>query len=154
MVRKQSQRTAMTNWPNRWMELAFHFASWSKDASRKVGAVIVSDDKRLLSIGYNGMPSGVNDDKPGRSERPEKYFWYEHAERNAIFTASSKGTKLEGSTMITTMFPCADCARAIIACGIKNVYSPAPKELGWEESHKVSLEMFNEAEVAVIFSND
>jgi dCMP deaminase len=141
-------------WYSRFLDLANLVASWSKDDPTKVGCVIADTDNKILSVGYNGFPKGINDDVKSRKERPQKYLWTEHAERNAIFTASSKGTKLEGSTMITTMFPCADCARAIIACGIKNVYSPAPKELGWEESHKVSLEMFNEAEVAVIFSND
>lgn len=139
----------MTNWQNRWMELAFHFAKWSKDTSRKVGAVIVSDDKRLLSIGYNGMPSGVNDDQAERSERPQKYYWYEHAERNAIYNAGRHGVSLIGSNMYCTLFPCAGCTRAIIQAGIKTVHAPKPdfKDEKYGQEWRAAVQMLKEAGV-------
>ena len=140
----------MTNWNDRWIELAFYFAKWSKDTSRKVGAVIVSDDKRLLSIGYNGMPSGVNYDQVARSKRPEKYFWYEHAERNAIYNAGRYGVSLIGSNMYCTLFPCAGCTRAIIQAGIKTLYAPKPnfKDEKYGQEWRASVQMLNEAGVA------
>jgi dCMP deaminase len=111
----------MNKWNNRFIELCNHISSWSKDASTKVGAVIVDSDKRILSIGYNGFPAGVDDDVETRHERPIKYMFTEHAERNAIFTASRIGVSLVDSTLYCNYFPCPDCARAIIQSGIKNV---------------------------------
>ena len=115
------------NWDDRFMGLARHVASWSKDRSTKVGAVIVDDRQRVLGLGYNGFPRGVNDDVEDRHERPAKYQWTEHAERNAIF--NSVGT-LDFCTIYIPWYPCADCARAIIQCGIKKVVAIRPEQVG------------------------
>lgn len=98
-------------WHKRFLRVAYETASWSKDTSTKVGAVIIGVDKKPKSFGYNGMPRDVNDDVPSRYERPEKYLFFEHAERNAIYNAD---VPLDGCTIYITHFPCADCARAII----------------------------------------
>lgn len=140
-------------WKHRWSQLAKTVASWSRDESTKVGAVIVDERNVVLSLGWNDIPRRVFEAKekvPERHVRPEKYFWYEHAERNAIYNAAANGTKLLGSTLFVTMHPCADCARGIIQSGIKKVIITDPyRTEGWEESIKRSLEMFREAEVQV-----
>lgn len=139
-------------WQERFVKLAEHIASWSKDNSTKVGAVIVDDTKRIVSTGYNGFPQGVNDDVISRHERPTKYLYFEHAERNAIFTAGRNGVSLQNTTLICTMFPCADCSRAIIQSGIKTVISPKPSEERWSDSHEAALAMLTEAKVEVILT--
>ena len=139
-----------TGWCKRWLELTDLVASWSKDKSTKVGCVIVDDRNVVLSLGWNGLPRGLKDNIPERDERPEKYFWYEHAERNAIHNAAATGRSLEGSTLYCNLFPCADCARAIIQSGIKQVVissNTLPEK--WLDSAIVSEAMFEEAGVEV-----
>ena len=97
-------------------------------------------------------PWGCNDDVDSRHERPTKYLWTEHAEKNCIFNAAREGKSLEGKTLYVTMFPCADCARGIIQSGISKVVTPKPNmslEV-WEESFKVSMEMFKETNIDLI----
>lgn len=142
-------------WNYRFMELALHISTWSKDPSTKVGCIVVGPDKEIRSQGYNGFPRGVNDDVEYRQTRPTKYAFYEHAERNAIYNACSFGASLRGCTLYVTMPPCADCARAIIQSGIKQVYFMAPpvdaariQSAGnWRETVENSFEMFREAGV-------
>lgn len=131
-------------WNKRWMDLAKTVAGWSKDPSTKVGAVIIDSREVVRALGWNGIPRGVTD--VGRDTRPEKYLWYEHAERNAIYNAASTGTPLEGTTLFTTLPPCSDCARAIIQSGIKKVVTTrtVPNE-NWNEHWDVAHQMFEEA---------
>jgi dCMP deaminase len=105
-------------WDGRFLALANGIACWSKDESRKVGCVIVGPNHEIRSVGYNGFPRGVNDDVPERKERPAKYAWTEHAERNAIYNAARIGTPLANCTAYLPWFPCMDCARAIVQAGI------------------------------------
>lgn len=144
-------------WNYRFMELALHISTWSKDPSTKVGCVVVGPDKEIRSQGYNGFPRGVNDNIEHRQTRPIKYAFYEHSERNAIYNACSFGASLKGCTMYVTMPPCADCARAIIQSGIKQVYFMAPpidaakvqSANNWRETVHASFEMFDESGVKV-----
>jgi dCMP deaminase len=143
-------------WPSRWLDTAFHFSSWSKDQSSKVGAVIVGERQRLLSVGYNGLPTGMNDsvrDHPERHERPEKYFWYEHAERNAIYSAAYHGISLRGSAMFCTAGCCPDCARAIVQSGIRMFVfykdSPFAGREDWQDRFKRSRAILAEGGVTV-----
>jgi dCMP deaminase len=141
------------SWTEFYLEMVELVATKSKDTSKKVGCVIVDPLHRVLSIGYNGMPRNVNDDVPERHERPVKYHWFEHAERNAIYNANGIGAKLKGSTMYLQSSPCSDCARAIIQNEITHVV--AKKEniftgSDWEESIKYGKEMLKEAGVKVI----
>lgn len=124
-VEMQSQDSIgnFTKWPGRFMDIAKVVAGWSKDESTQVGAVIVDDAKRIICTGFNGFPIGVDDDVPERHERPEKYFFYEHAERNALNFANVDVT---GMTMIVTCFPCADCMRGVLQNGITTVLCPMP----------------------------
>ena len=79
------------SWKTRWMDLTIFISQWSKDRSRKCGAIIVDDRNVLISIGWNGFPRGINDDIDARHARPAKYQWTEHAERNAIYNAAAAG---------------------------------------------------------------
>lgn len=102
---------------------------FSKDNSTKVAAMIIGrHSHEMRASGYNGMPRGCNDNLASRQERPEKYFWYEHAERNAIYNAARVGTQLAGSLLLVTMYPCMDCARAIVQSGIEEVVTISPPQ--------------------------
>jgi len=140
-----------TDWDNRFMNLASHISKWSRDPNRKIGAVIVGDDNTEKSIGYNGLPNNADINKLDRYEKPQKYMWVEHAERNAIYKAGKNGVQLEGCKIYVTYFPCVDCARAIIQSGIKEVCSPKPNftHHRWGESWKISQQMFKECGVKI-----
>ena len=145
-----------TNWNKRNLNLAYYISKWSRDPNRKCGAVIIGKDNTEKAIGYNGLPNNVdlnNSNIKKRYEKPQKYMWVEHAERNAIYTAGRNGVSLDGCKMYVTYFPCCDCARAIIQSGIKEVYSPKPdwRHHKWGESWKVSKQMFNECGVKIKF---
>lgn len=144
------------NWNNYFLEIAEQVKLKSKDQSTQIGAVIVGKDKEIRSTGYNSFPRGLNDDLPERQERPEKYFWFEHAERNAIYNAARVGIPLDNSTIyLTSGLPCADCARAIINSGIKTVYCKSvcttKNKEKWYESQEKALQMLKECGVEVIF---
>jgi dCMP deaminase len=142
----------MANWTKRFMELTKHIAGWSKDKSIGTCAVIVDDDNRVVSIGYNGFPSGCNDEIQSRYERPEKYLYTEHAERNAVFNAARLGVSTKGCTMYLMWFPCADCARSIIQAGIKKLVCNKPDlNSHWGDHFKAAIEMLDEAKVEVIY---
>ena len=148
-------------WDKRFLQLAFTIAEWSKDKSTKTGAVVVGHKKEIRAMGYNGMPRGVNDDVEERQERPLKYSYFEHAERNAIYNACFTGTMLDGCTMYATHPPCCDCARAIIQSGIKRVVSTnnmggkagrnfdKSGNQNWRQTCDDSIKMFKEAGVAL-----
>ena len=95
----------------------------SKDPSTQVGACIVSNDNKILSMGYNGLPKGCSDDDFPWSREGEplnnKYFYTTHSELNAIL--NYRGTSLEGSKLYVSLFPCNECAKAIIQAGIKTI---------------------------------
>ena len=119
----------------------------SKDTSTKVGCLILTPDGGPVSWGYNGMCRGMDDHRPERLERPEKYFWFEHAERNAIYNAARKGIPLSGCHAYVTMFPCMDCARGLVQSGIVKVVTAAPKESAeaiWKEQVARVFTLFNE----------
>jgi len=143
----------MSNWDKKFFELSQYIASWSKDRSTKVGSVIVNDNHVIVSIGYNGFPIGFNDDVDERHERPIKYKYTEHAERNAIYNAAKIGISTKDCTIYVSLFPCADCARAIIQSGIKKIVCIEPdwNHDVWGTDFKISKEMFNECGVEILF---
>lgn len=148
-IQKESQ------WDKRFFDLARLVSSWSEDNSRKVGAVIVADTKEILSTGYNGLRRGVSSDVESRhsKEDGEKYFWFEHAERNAIFNSARNGVPLRGATLYATLFPCADCARAIVQSGITTVKTyPFPKnDPSYSRSFEVSEQILREGGVTLSY---
>lgn len=136
-------------WDKRFLALCDHISQWTEDRDFQVGAVIVGPGLEIRSTGYNGFPRGVRSDVEERYDRGsgEKFFWFEHAERNAIYNAGRSGVPLKGCTIYVNRFPCADCARAIIQSGIKAVISPPkPKNDGaLDHSFDVSEVLLNEA---------
>ena len=142
------------NWNEYFLGIAEQVKLKSKDRSTQIGAVIVGEDNEVLSTGYNSFPRGMDDSKEERQERPEKYFWFEHAERNAIYNAARVGTPLKGSTIyLTSGLPCMDCARGIVNSGIKIVYCKevctTKNKDKWDESQKKSLQLLLECGVEV-----
>jgi dCMP deaminase len=141
----------MGSWDSKFVELSNLVASWSKDTNTKVGAVIVDTDNIVLSMGYNGFPRGCDDTKEDRYEKPIKYLYTEHAERNALYHAARHGVSLKGCTLYVTLFCCADCARGIIQSGITKVVAPKPdvEHVKWGEHFKAAIDMLNEANVEI-----
>jgi dCMP deaminase len=107
-------------WDEFYMRHAYLASTKSKDPHTKVGSVLIRDNTPI-SEGFNGLPRKVNDNVPERFERPEKYFWCEHGERNAIYNCARNGIKTLDSTLYCFALPCADCARGIIQCGVKEI---------------------------------
>jgi dCMP deaminase len=108
-------------WDEYYLNICKVVASRSKDPNTQVGCVISGPAHEIRSTGYNSFPRGIRDDIPERLERPTKYLWIEHAERNAICNAARAGTALEGCTIYVELMPCMDCARAIVQAGIREV---------------------------------
>jgi len=140
-------------WVRYFMTMAYLVAMNSKDERTRIGAVIVGPDKEVRSTGFKGLPRGCRDDKDDRQKAEKKYFYFEHAERNAVFHAARIGVSLKGCVMFTQGMPCADCARAIIQSGIESVYIHKQwndkNTEKWQESCGHSLAMFSEAGVEV-----
>ena len=135
-------------WDDYFMTMVYLVAMRSKDESTHVGAVIVGPNNEIRSTGYNSFPMGINDDVPERQERPEKYFWFSHAERNAVYLAARVGIPVEGCTMYTNGIPCTDCAFAVIQAGITEVVVDGgwsnPERDKWDETAKRTAVMFEE----------
>jgi dCMP deaminase len=145
-------------WDEYFINIAHQVKLKSKDERTQIGVVMVGKDNEIVSTGYNSFPRGLNDNLSERQERPEKYFWFEHAERNAIYNAARIGVSTLGTTMYMTCdISCADCARAIINSGVsKVVFSRTTKQWPeiWLESWKRSLQMFQEAGVEIEYYDE
>ena len=145
------------DWKDYFRNIAHQVKLKSKDQNTKIGAVIVGPDNEIVSTGYNSFPRGIDDNVDIRQQRPEKYYWFEHAERNAIYNAARIGVSTRDCTMyLTCGIPCADCARGIINAGIRRIVCEMDSSFGahgtmWDEHAKRSLIMFEEAGVEVIY---
>ena len=148
------------SWDKYFMTMAYVVSKRSKDQSTKAGSVVVGGDHEILSTGYNSFPRGMQDDLPERQERPLKYKYFEHAERNAVYLAAKQGAKLAGATMYVNIMPCCDCARAIIQSGINEiiihkqgqaafVHSRGDSNQEWDQDHAMVVDMLTEACVNV-----
>ena len=117
------KRTDYISWDEYFMGVAMLAARRSKDPSTQVGACIVSADNIIISTGYNGMPKGCSDDEfpweRSGAENETKYPYVVHAELNAILNAN--GRDLRGSKLYVALFPCNECAKAIIQSGVREV---------------------------------
>ena len=124
------KRTDYISWDEYFMGVAKLAARRSKDPNTQVGACIVSQDDIIISTGYNGMPKGCSDDEfPWEREGAEtKYPYVVHAELNAILNAN--GRDLRGSRLYVALFPCNECAKAIIQSGVKEVVYLSDKYTG------------------------
>jgi dCMP deaminase len=155
-----SEQLPNPTWDELFMRHVYLIASKSKDPRTRIGAVLVRE-KRIISEGYNGICQGVVDNLPDRSERPEKYFFYEHAERNSVYGCAKFGISTQGTTLYTPGIPCYDCARAVIQAGIVEIklhsqWAEYEKQIyreKWEEGFKRSYQMLKEAGVKVDYVN-
>jgi len=142
------KREDYLSWDEYFMGVAMLSAMRSKDSSTQVGACIVNEDKRILSMGYNGMPRCCSDDvfpwDRTDSALDSKYLYVCHAELNAILNCASGSVR--GCTVYTTLFPCNECAKAIIQSGIKEVVYMCDKYAD-SDSVIASKKMFDTADV-------
>lgn len=117
------KRTEYLKWDEYFMGIALLSAMRSKDPNTSVGSCIVSEDNKILSLGYNGMPLGCSDDEyPWEREGDPldtKYLYVCHAELNALLNYT--GSHMKGAKIYTTLFPCNECTKALIQSGIKEV---------------------------------
>jgi dCMP deaminase len=134
----------MVDWDQRFLDLAEHVAQWSKDPRTKVGAVIVDEKKRVVSVGYNGFPRGVSDTDERYEDRPTKHLFVAHAERNALDNAP---LSVDECTLYSPLLPCNECAKSIIQKGIARVVSYVPDRDGSGFNWQITSTMFIEAGV-------
>lgn len=140
----------LTKWQQRYLNLAQHVATWSRDPSTQVGAVIVRPDKTIASVGFNGLPRGVDDSAERLNDRDTKLSMTLHAEQNAVLAAHER---LDGCTVyVWPMPPCSHCAAVLIQAGIVSVIAPSPSRR-WIESCLLGREMLREAGVATQWVN-
>ena len=140
----------MSKWSERFMHLAEHVATWSKDPSTQVGCVIVDKQNRVVSLGFNGFPRGIKDLVNRYEDKVRIYLFVAHAERNALDNAP---LSVEGCTLYSPLLPCNECAKSIIQKGITKVVSYEPTEdrpyLRWD----ITKQMFLEAGVQLYLIN-
>ncbi len=142
----------MNHWHLRFLELAAQVAQWSRDPSKKVGAVVVRPDKTVASLGFNGFARGVADDDARYADKALKNEMVVHAEMNAILHAREP---LHGYALyIWPYHPCARCAASIIQSGIKTIYSFAGETENWKDTIDLAGSMFTEAGVTVVMMDD
>lgn len=145
------KRSDYISWDEYFMGVAELSGMRSKDPSTQVGCCIVSADNKILSMGYNGLPMGCSDDEfPWNRENADddpynaKYVYVAHSELNAIL--NYRGGSLEGSKLYVTLFPCNECAKAIIQAGIRTVIYADDKYSGTPEN-RAAKRMFEAAGV-------
>lgn len=136
------------NWDEWFLGLARYISTASKDPSTKVGAVVVDQDRRIVSAGYNGLPRGVEDTEDRLANREVKYKLILHAERNALLFAKQS---LKGCCIyVWPMMPCGACASMIIQTGITRVVSPVNDNPRWVDDLSLSRQLFAEAGVKLV----
>lgn len=146
--------TDFVKWRNNYLLLAKQISTWSKDPSRKIGAVAVGFKGQILAQGYNGHPRGIADTNERLNNREEKYKYVVHAEMNAIYNACLNGTSLDGATLYVYGLPvCSECAKGIIQVGIHHVAFLVEEKVPpiWSESWEKTRLMFEEAGVTYDF---
>lgn len=143
-----AKRKDYLSWDEYFMGIALLSSYRSKDPNTQVGACIVNDKNRIMSVGYNGFPYGCNDDEfpweRSGDTYDTKYPYVCHAELNAIL--NNRGANLEGAKIYVALFPCNECAKAIIQSGIKEVVYLSDKYAD-TPSTRASKRMFNAAGV-------
>ena len=150
------------NWDQLYITMCYLIGMRSKDEHTHVGSVIVDKNNILVSTGYNSLPRHIEIDKEKTRisrENGEKYFWMEHAERNAIYNAARRGIELLDCRLYVPWMPCTDCARGIIQTGISDVivhkngqdFYDEHTNGKWIDSYKRTKLMFKEAGVNLKF---
>jgi dCMP deaminase len=140
------------SWDEYFAQLTVLTSQKSEDESTKCGAVIVTATNEIVSTGYNGFPRGIKD-TPERQERPLKYKFFEHSERNALYNCSRNGIPTLGTKMYITGRPCTDCSRAIIQCGIREIVVLTNQRtdfnVRWKEDFDLAEQLLKEASVEI-----
>lgn len=144
------KRKDYINWDEYFMGVAKLSGLRSKDPNTQVGCCIVSQDNKILSMGYNGLPKGCSDDefpwvREGEDPLKTKYVYTVHSELNAIL--NFRGGSLEGAKLYVSLFPCNECAKAIIQSGIKEIVYEDEKYKG-TESDRAAKRMLDVAGVS------
>lgn len=135
-------------WDLRYLHLADHISLWSKDPSTKVGAIIVDENNRIVSTGYNGFPQNVPDNQGWLQDRETKLKYIVHAEANALLFAHRS---LKNCVLYTYPFmPCSNCAGLIVQSGISRVVSIHNTCRRWKDSFSASKDIFNKAGIDLI----
>ena len=138
----------LSKWDHRYLDLADHISTWSKDPSRQIGAVAIGDKGQVLAQGYNGFPRKILDSPERYTNREKKYKFVVHAEMNCIYNAGFNGVSLNGSTMYVTGLPtCSNCALGVIQVGVKRVVMRANVDERWNDSWSLTKQLFREAGV-------
>jgi len=137
-------------WAFRFLKVASEVASWSKDPSSKIGAVLVDNRNRIVSVGYNGFPDKIEDKPEWLEDRPTKYSMIIHAEMNAVLNA---GRSVDGCRLYVTACPCSSCAKLVVQAGITEVHYYKETDPGllerWADSFKETAAVFERAGVVV-----
>lgn len=137
----------MSDWDGRFLEMAALVATWSKDPSTQVGAVITRG-KFVVSLGFNGHPAGIDDSVARLNDREMKYRTIIHAEMNAILSARQP---VEDCTLYVVPFmPCSNCGAVIVQAGIKRVVTYHNDNERWAESFEITRSIFAEAGVELV----
>lgn len=142
---------SIPDWDDYFMQIAKVVSTKSKDCSTKVGSVVVNQFNNIVATGFNGCCRGIDDTVGGRYQHPDKMFFVEHSETNALHAAARIGIPLDGASIYTTKYPCSNCARAIIQCGLRKVIT-YPSDITnklWNEHAIHSEQMFSETNVEV-----
>lgn len=146
-----SSSTTQQKWDDRFLDLAAHVATWSKDPSTKVGAVLVGSSKTQVALGYNGFPPGLEDSTKRLTDRATRLRYTLHAERNVLDNAAFP---TKGATLYTTHPPCNLCALSIASKGIRRVVcAPTDPSFAsrWAEEIILSREILREVDIECNF---
>jgi dCMP deaminase len=143
----------LSKWDKRFLDIAREISTWSKDPSRKIGAIAVRD-RKILATGYNGFPKGIEDSKERYNHRETKYQYVVHAEMNCIYNAAENGISLKDSILYIYGLPvCGHCSLGIIQAGISRVVSLSKNTPDrWKEAIEKTHEIFKEANVKYEFT--
>ncbi|HET8686514.1 MAG TPA: dCMP deaminase family protein [Methanosarcina sp.] len=147
------KKSKNNKWHGRFMNMAKLVSTWSKDPSTQVGAVIVDSSNRVVSVGFNGLPRGIEDSEARLLDRDVKLSLTIHAEENALLFANQS---LEGCSIYVTQQPCGPCSAKLIQKGIKAVYSVKPSggfKERWSHHLKISEDTLKEAKVPLVFES-
>jgi len=145
-------KATMTDWDVRFIRLAKHFSTWSKDPSTQVGCVVVGPDREIRATGFNGFPRGVADTTERLHNRELKYPLICHGEENAILHAARIGVSLKGcSAYVFPWAPCSKCSRMIIQAGISRVvHAATPVPDRWRTDFDLGAGIMREAGIELV----
>ena len=141
----------VASWNEYFMAIAQVTSRKSRDPSTQIGCVIVDQDNQIVATGFNGPCRGMDDNDPDIHQRPAKYDYYEHAERNAIYSAARRGVATKGCKLYLAgkHFCCHQCARAIVQAGIVEVFMTEPDYTSVDYKFDIAMEHLVEAKVRV-----